>query len=137
MDVKQLFELSYWLTPHPGPLDIKTIIFFLILFGSGIAGKIGLKIYQKKNKAILAKPQKKLFSKIESMCLTMGILGLAWLFFAYETISFLSGRYLFVAWCVSLGMWIYFIWHYYDTEIQPAIQALKEREQIEKYLPKK
>jgi len=137
MDVKQLFELSYWLTPHPGPLDMKTVIFFLILFGSGIAGKIGLKIYQKKNKITFTKPEKKLFAKIESLCLTMGSFGLVWLFFAYENIIFLSGRYFFVLWCISVGIWAYLIWHYYETNMQPAIKALKEREELEKYLPKK
>lgn len=137
MDVKQLFELSFWLTPHPGPIDLKTTIIFLIIFGSGIAGKIGLKIFLKKNKTTLTKPEKKLISKIESLCLTMGSLGLVWLFFAYENISFLSGRYFLVLWCISLGIWIYLIWHYYDTEMQPTLSLLKEREQIEKYLPKK
>ncbi|MBI2644592.1 hypothetical protein HYW94_00225 [Candidatus Uhrbacteria bacterium] len=137
MNIQQFFEISFWLTPHPGPIDIQTTIFFLVLFGSGIVGKIGLKIFGKQRKTILTKPEKKLFSKIESLCLTMGSLGLAWLFFAYENISFLSGRYFFVLWCVSLGIWIYLIWHYYDTEMRPEIAVLKEREQLEKYLPKK
>lgn len=137
MDARQLFELSYWLNPRPGYISTQTAIFFLILFGSGIFGKIWLKIFTKKHKSTLTKPEKKLISKIESLCLTMGSLGLVWLFFAYENISFLSGRYFFVAWCISLGIWIYLIWHYYETEMKPALSLLKEREQIEKYLPKK
>ncbi len=137
MNIRQLFELSFWLTPNPGPITVQITIFFLILFGAGIVGKIGLKIFGKKRKATLTKPEKKLLSKIESLCLTMGSLGLVWLFFAYENISFLSGRYLFVIWCVSLGIWAYLIWHYYETEMLPALALLKEREQIEKYLPKK
>ena len=137
MDIRQFFELSFWISPHPRPLDVKTTLFFLVFFGVGILGKIGLKIFVQKRKMTLTKPEKKLISKIESLCLTMGSLGLVWLFFAYEGVSFLSGRYLFVIWAVSLGIWIYLIWHYYETEMRPAMTHMKEREQIERYLPKK
>ena len=137
MDLKQLFELNYWLTPNPGLISTTTAILFAVFFGLFIALKfVGKAIYVTKKKEISG-PERKLIRMLESMLLTMGFFGLLWLVFSFESLPLLSGRFWILIWIASLVAWLYFIARYAFVEMPEVLQKIRDREHLEKYLPKK
>ncbi len=137
MNLTELYDLNYWFTLRPDEMSLAFLIGFLVFFVLVFLGTFAMVIYKKKKKGALSKPQRKLYDKIQSACATMGLLGLLWLFFAYERVPFLSARFWVLVWLLSMGLWIYVISRYYSLEMKPQIKHLAEKERIEKWLPKK
>ncbi len=137
MNLTELYDLNYWFTIRPDEMSLAFLIGFLVFFVLVFLGTFAMVVYKKKNKDVLSKPQRKLYEKIQSACATMGVLGLLWLFFAYERVPFLSARFWVLVWLLSVGLWIYVISRYYSLDMKPQIKQLAEKERIEKWLPKK
>lgn len=137
MDIKQLFELAYWINPNPGIMSVGTTLFIGSLFVLCLVLKFFGRMIYFQNRKNLAKPEKKLLFMTESLLLTMGSLGLVWLFFAYQTVPYVSTRFIFLIWVVGFFVWAYIIAQYAFTEFPKAMQSIKERERLEKYLPRK
>ncbi len=137
MNLSELYDLNYWFTLRPDEMSLAFLIGFLVFFVLVFLGTFAMIVYKKKKKIVLSKPQRKLYEKIQSACATMGLLGLLWLFFAYERVPFLSARFWVLVWLLSGGLWIYVISRYYSLEMKPQIKKLIEKERIEKWLPKR
>ncbi len=136
MNLKELYDLNYWFTIRPGEMSAPFLVGFFIFFLIVFLGTFALIAYKRKNKVAINKPERKLYEKIQSACATMGLLGLLWLFFAYERVPFLSARFWVLVLILSIGLWIYVISRYYTLDMKPQIKKLAEKERIEKWLPK-
>lgn len=118
-------------------MSLGFMLFFLILFVVVFLATFAVVMIKRNKKDLLSKPQRKLFAKIQSMCSTMGLLGLLWLFFAYEQVPLLSSRFWVPVLGIIAGLWIYSILRYSNLEMKPQLQQIAEKERIEKWLPKK
>lgn len=133
MSVQNLFHLDYWFSqPFTARgsslwLLVGGFLFFIV---AGLVCKI-LSQYQESN-------SKRLFLKRSgSLGITMGFLGLIWMFFRQERVVFLAWRFWLFLWVVITGIWAFSLARYALKRI-PAIKAEEEkRANLEKYLPKR
>lgn len=135
LDFSQLSEISFWFDPALRPMSAKTSLvlgsFFLFLILLKFIGRLFYLNYKKS----LQPPEKKLISSIESLLITMGFAGLAWVFFAYENIPFLSARFWMLVWLLGFIVWAYMIGRYAFIALPEALNALQAQKRREKYLP--
>ena len=134
--ISDLMNVRYWLTPNPGVVSDQTALFFVVLFGFFILLKVLFRYMGRQYIDSLTRHHKRFMYRLEKMFLTMGILGLFWLFFAYETIPFFSGRFWFILWGVGAAVWAYYIFYYVRFEIPQLLYKYKELEYARKYMPK-
>lgn len=137
MDINRFFSIFYWFSLEPQVLSLRGAIILSSFFTFFILLKILGKMLYFRYKKDLSTPEKKLVSKVESMLLTMGFAGLAWVFFSYEGLPILSARFWFLVWGVSFVIWGYLLLHYALVQLPPQISAIKDKERFSKYLPKK
>lgn len=133
----ELFEFSYWFTPNPGPLSLGIVRTFFIFFGFFLVSSFGISFYRRRTRSPFDKAKTKIFEKLSQASSTMGALGLLWLFFAYETIPFFSGRYFFVAWMLGFFIWAYLIYNYVVYELPGSLSQQNKKQRFLKYLSKK
>ena len=70
------------------------------------------------------------------MLITIGLVGLLLLFFRYENVYFLSGRFLLLFLVVALLVWLGFIVYYGIRKFPLEITDYKDFLRKEKYIPK-
>lgn len=137
MDINRFFSLFYWFSLEPQVLSLRGAIIAGSFFGCLILLKILGKMAYLRYKKNLSAPEKRLLSKAESMLLTMGFAGIAWVFFAYEGLPILSARFWFLVWIVAFVLWGYLLLRYTLVDLPPQVASLKQKERFSKYLPKK
>ena len=106
-----LLDVRYWFTVSPGEMSNAMVIAFAIFFLLFILAKILLRLMGRQYITDLSKYHHNTLYRIENSCLTMGLLGLLWVFLAYEMIPFFSGRFWFLFWFVGALLWAYTIFY--------------------------
>jgi len=134
-DLATLLSPKYWfdLTPSPlAGLTVKILLgVFLLVFAAGFFFH-----FAKKGKRF-DRFKTRVWQRLCSCGLTMGGLGLVFLFFSYEQIRLFGARFWYVFWLIGLLVWLISIWHNY-YRVAPREKKLEEqRRQREKYLPRK
>ncbi|HSR89465.1 MAG TPA: hypothetical protein VLK22_03695 [Candidatus Udaeobacter sp.] len=133
MSISNLFHLDYWLAQPFTARGLTLWILvggFLVLVMAGLVFKI-LSQYQQQ------KAQKSLLSRLGSFGITMGFLGLVWMFFRQERAVILAWRFWILLWLIGGIVWLYRLLYYALKRI-PEIKAEEiKRANLEKYLPKK
>ena len=133
MSFYNLLELSYWFKQ---PFIAREwslrgwVIVLLVLVLAGIIGKI---IQLKQSEKVI----RQIYNRLSNISLTVGLLGLLWLFFRQQQVPFLAWRFwlalLFGGLLWSVIRTIIFLVRRY-----PEIKAEKaDREMKAKYLPKR
>lgn len=122
---------NFWFNPRPGAfisfsLQAVLVFIFLLVILSIISGIIKKRWF------------KSLYSSfwggLYAFFLTNGIIGLLLTFFNYEMVPFLSARFWFLLWVISMLVWLYFI--YRVAAKIPAKRAQMEKEkEFRKYIP--
>ncbi len=133
MNIVNLFHLDYWFyQPFIARGSALWLLVggFLLLIVTGLIFKI---VSQYQND----KPRKLVLKKFGSLGITMGFLGLIWMFFRQENIPFLAWRFWLLLWAVAFAFWFYRLARYSLKRI-PEIKAEEEKRAVmEKYLPKR
>lgn len=137
IDIAKIATVHFWFQIRPLPMSKAFTVGFFSFFLIMIIGKAVIRTYASKMKKQFTRADKKLYNLIQSLFLTMGSLGMAWTFFAYEGIPILSARFWLLLWFVSSSIWMYVIIRYYVVEYTDFKVQLAEKERLEKYLPKK
>ena len=132
MSIKNLLYWSYWFSqPYIARGGLAWVWFggFMALLIGGVALQIAR---QYQTEAL----KKEVLRRWVNLLLTMGILGLIWMFLRQERIPVLAWRAWLLIW-LALGLvWLYKIFRYSIKRL-PAIRAEQaEKERMEKYLPK-
>jgi hypothetical protein len=124
-------NLDFWFSLRPGAfinLSLKIVLGFIILLiiltiASGVVKKRWAKsLYSS------------FWSSLNSFFWANTIIGLFLTFFNYEMVPFLSARFWFLLWAISMLVWLYFICRVIIKIPQKKIQLEKERE-YKKYIP--
>ncbi len=116
---------------NPGaliPWAQKGLIFFiLMLFGLAVY----VKYFEVNN---ILKLPKFALKKLFSFFIANGIIGLVLLFFTYQQITLFSSRFWFIAWVVSMALYLYFLDKKIKSNTDKKAQYKKEDER-KKYIP--
>ncbi len=133
MSVLNLLHLDYWFSqPFTARgLTLRLLVGgFLLFIVKGLILKILSQYQNDKAKRLLLK-------RAGSLGITMGFLGLMWMFFRQERVAFLAWRFWLLLWSVITVIWAYGLARYAFKRI-PEINAEEaKRANLEKYLPKK
>jgi hypothetical protein len=126
------FKPSHFFSLRPEPLHSRAIIILVIIFGLVILISVVSKLITIKTKdALKAKGYKKLYH----LCLTMGIIGLVYLFFAWQGAALLAARFWLAIWALTLIIWLIFIWKYLIKEVPNKRKEIDQKRQFQKYIP--
>lgn len=133
MSFSNLLYLSYWFSqPRVARGNVMWfwVLFFLALVFVGIVLKV-IRAYKKDTEL------KTVLRRFGNVGLTMGFLGLLWLFFRQERVTFLSWRFWLLFWLIIMAFWLSSAIRYTFKRLPEIKREKWERETREKYLPKK
>lgn len=137
INTSKLSDISYWLNPGPGDLSGPYSYFFVLFFGSFVALKILLRFMGRQYIVGLHKAQQRIVYRIETLALTMGILGLVWTFFRFELVPYFSARFWLALWLVLLIIWGYIIYHHVRFNLPRILERDRERVYQKRFFSKK
>lgn len=123
--------LDFWFGARPGVfIDslFKIILGFTFLLI--ILSVIGGIIKKKRSKSLYSS----FWSSLYVFFLINAIIGLLLAFFNYEMVPFLSSRFWFALWAVSMLIWLFFIYKI-AIKIPGKRQQLEKEKEFKKYLP--
>jgi hypothetical protein len=128
--MKNLLSIKYWTNMSPDVPNTKALIIFTIFIVSLAVFSLVFHILRKKNKGIYFK----IFRRLTSFCFSNFIIGLFLLFFVYESVYFLSGRFWFLFWGIGLIIWAGFIVKSF-LEIPKIKEERQKIYEYKKYIP--
>lgn len=128
--MNKFFSLHFWFDLRPGSLIplcrnilIGEIIAFVVL--------TIVVFFLKKNKKSF---YNKLYERLFNFFSTNVFVGLVLLFFSYETIHFLSARFWYGIWALSMITWLIFILKYFKS-LPGKRKQIEENHKYNKYIP--
>lgn len=133
MHIKNLLDWSYWFyqpfTARGGAMWF-FVILFLVLVLFGLTAKIA-RLYGQD------KCYKEIFRRAGNAGITMGLLGLLWLFFRQERVAFFAWRFWLLLWLVGAIIWVVKIVMYLVKRVPAIKEEQAKRSAMDKYLPGK
>jgi len=132
MSILNLLKLDYWFSqPYIAYGNVKWfwVMLFLVLVLAGLVFRI-LQNAGQDNAC------KEIFRRASNLGLTIGLVGIIWLFFRQQRVPFLAWRFWLLFLIVGGIWWIIKLSLYYFKRL-PAIKAEKQQRELKnKYLPK-
>jgi len=130
--LKYFFNPSHLFDLRPPVMHSRAILILAAAFGLliilGIASQL---IVMKTKDGLKIKGWRRLFH----LFLTVGILGLVYLFFAWQGVTLLASRF----WLIILGLvvlvWFGFIAKYLFWDVPKLRRNIEEKRRFEKYIP--
>jgi len=129
---KQTLSYSYLFNVNPGS-SFHYYGLFIFKFGAFLLIGIILTIISARTANLI---YKKLYSKIYTFLLTIGAAGFLLLFFRYESVYFLSGRFLLIALFIASIIWVVIIAYYGFRKFPSELSTYNDYLRKEKYFPK-
>lgn len=134
MQIQNIWKTSYWFyQPFIAVGGIKWfwIISFLALVLAGLIAKI-VRIYNKK----IGQSTQEVLRRAGNMLIITGLLGLLWIGFRQQQVTFLAWRFWLVLWVLLFVWWGWKV-IFYATKRLPLINEEQAKKQLMgKYLPK-
>jgi len=132
--LKAIISPSYWFT-HQHPVPDAWLYGLTAFFGGILIVALVTTILANLKK--FKKPYRNFFFKLATWGWTMGVLGFILLFFSIERIWLISARVFYLFWFVLAVYWLYFPLRYLIKDVPRLLAAVQERQEKEKYLPKR
>ena len=133
MNITNLFKLDYWFSQ---PFTARGLTLWLLVGGFLLFIVVGL-VFKILSQYQQNKSERLILKRSGSLGITMGFLGLIWMFFRQESVAFLAWRLWLLLWSAAALIWAYRLARYALKRI-PEIQAEEARRvNVEKYLPKR
>ncbi len=134
MQIQNILRTSYWFyQPFIAVGGVKWvwIVSFLVLVLLGMIAKI-----VRMNNQKIDQGAKEVLRRAGNLLITMGLLGLMWMFFRQQQVAFLAWRFWLLLWVVLFAWWGFKV-SYYATKRLPMISSEQAKKQMmNKYLPK-
>ena len=132
-DLRPLVRPDFWFASHPTSLMSSSSRVLLLFFTLLLV--IGAVVRLVSRKRFTDRYVLEAYGRVGRMLSTMGFLGLVWLFFAVEQVTFLQARYWALVWFIGFIVWVIFIWKYvFQTVPAERERHHQDRERM-KYLP--
>ncbi len=77
----------------------------------------------------------KAWRRLYYLSLSMGIIGLVYLFFAWQGVVLLAARFWLLIWLVTTLIWLGFIMKYLFLETPKLRREIEEKRKFAKYIP--
>ncbi|NQU77834.1 hypothetical protein HQ544_04010 [Candidatus Falkowbacteria bacterium] len=135
MDITKLFDLQYIFLVNPAPLKPLQWGLAVGVFGLLVVVAIIAVIWSRKKEIDIT--TKKVATKISTFAFTLGLTGWVLFFLRQTHVYFFSRRFLFLFWLIGFIVWLVFLLKYVVKKAPKARQDFTERQEFEKYLPKK
>lgn len=133
LDLAHIFSTNYLFNLSPGPF---LPVFFKLLasfFGTLVVlGFIAKKLIKQNTYA----PVKKFFTKLYHFFLTLGVLGLLYIFFRQQNIYFFSTPAWLLVWGIGALAWFSFVLKYYFTDRPEKMKVIEAESDKKRYLPR-
>jgi hypothetical protein len=123
--------LNFWFSARPGAfsgLSLKIVLGFIVLLV--ILSIVSGIIKKRWSKGLYSA----FWSSLNTFFITNAALGLLLTFFNYEMVPFLSARFWFLLWAISMLAWLFFIVKIIIKIPAKRVQLEKEKE-FKKYIP--
>lgn len=122
---------NFWFNFRPGPFinfSLKVILgfIFVLIILSIVSGIIKKRWFKNLYSSF--------WSGLYTFFLTNGIIGLLLTFFNYEMVPFLSTRFWFLLWAISMLIWLFFIYKI-AAEIPVKRARLEKEKEFKRYVP--
>ncbi len=128
--MNKFFSLQFWFDLRPGSL--------IPLYNNILIGEIIISIaitvvlfFLKKNKKNF---YNKLYERLFNFFSTNVFVGLVLLFFNHEEVYFLSARFWYGLWAISMIVWLIFILKYLKS-LPGRRKQIEENKKYQKYIP--
>lgn len=131
--MSNLLDPGFWFDVTPLRLSPVFEIGFFVLFALCIMAALVLRIMRKNR---TDKFEAQILAKSSALGLTMGILGLLWLFFSFEEISYFGMRVWILVWGIIVFVWAAKIYRYATKEAPMMRLAEQSKAEANKYLPR-
>jgi hypothetical protein len=126
--MKALLSLNYWFNLKPQALTgQKYLAAITVLF---ILLAVAAFVFRKLKKT----PFNLYVASIYNFGFYNGVIGIALLFFRYESLPLLSSRFWLAIWIIIDGIWIFFLTKKWK-KIKADIKRMAEEKEYQKYLP--
>ena len=129
--MNNLFSFKFWFNLRPGSLSPAVLKYFFIFIIILIILCFVFWLLKSRDKKSL---YNKIWQKLYSFSFTNLIIGLFFLFFVYELIPFLSARFWFIIWGLSMIVWLSFISQIL-TKIPKHKKEREKEKEFKKYIP--
>ncbi len=130
--LKYFFNPSHLFTITPPQMSERAIAILAVIFAATIAIGIFAGLKAKSSDGLTAKG----LNRIKVLGWTMGLIGFAYLFFAWQRVAVLGGRFWLLIWLGVGIIWLFFIIVYLKVEVPQKKEANKKTKEFRKYLPK-
>jgi len=131
IQISKLFQVDYLLDTTPKSSGLYQ--YLMLIFGLlGLAVVFLWFLSHGKQKLI-----KEFFKKIITLFTTTAILGIMFIFFRTQEISYLGSRLMLIVLVIMFIIWGGFILYFRIVVMPGKIKIQKEKEEFEKYIPKK
>ncbi len=135
LDLRPLVRSDFWFASHPTSLTSSNsrglLLFFTLLLVVGAIVRLASR------RRLTDRYVRETYARIGRMLSTMGFLGLVWLFFAVEQVTFLQTRYWMLVWLIGLIIWAASIWKYAKRTVPAERERHHQNQERMKYLPGK
>src|SRR3989338_3815358 len=130
--LKYFFDPNHLFTLRPGAMHSRAVMILLIAFSVMIVAGLLIKLYRQRIKDGL---KIKALDRLFRLLLAIGVLGLIYLFFAWQCVVLLAARFWLLAIIISGLVWLGFILKYLLVEMPKLRHKLEQKRKFEKYLP--
>lgn len=134
MALSNIFSFTYWAVTRPGGFSPRAQSILILILALLIVASIIIKILsrRKENKPTLTK----LLTKLFNLLIATAIAGVILLFFRYENMPFLAGRFWWLLLIIGDLVWLFFILKYRFKKMPGEQNDYQRRQEINKYLKK-
>ena len=130
--LKYFFNPSHLFSLRPAVMQWRAIIILMAVFGLLILMGIISKVMAAKSKDGL---KIKAWRRLSYLALTISILGFVYLFFAWQGVVLLAGRFWLLTLLLIALIWLGFIAKYWFLEIPILRREIQQKRNFEKYIP--
>ncbi len=131
--MSNLLDLGFWFDVTPLRLSPIFQIGFFVLFALFIMGGLVLRIVRKNR---TDKFERQLLARAAALGLAMGLLGMFWLFFSFEEISYFGMRAWILVWGMVVVVWAWKMYRYATKEVPQRRLLEQSKSEANKYLPR-
>lgn len=130
--LKYFFNPGHFFSMRPPAMQVRAIIILAVAFGLFIVFGIVSKIMTAKTKdGLKIKGWRRLFH----LGLTMGILGFVYIFFAWQSVALLAGRFWLIIMLLVIIVWLGFIGKYMFLAAPKLRVNIDKKRNFDKYIP--
>ena len=129
--LRYFFNPAHLFALQPPSLHQQAITMMAGAFGLLLLGGLFSRVSSRGVDSLKAKGLKRL----ASLGVTMGLLGLLYLFFAWQRAVLLGARFWLLIWLVVVLIWLFFILKYLLMVVPAKRREIDQRRRFERYLP--